>query len=1007
VALSPDDRQQLKEVFAGARALPAADRQAYLFAACAGNEALRQEVESLLASDERAKSFLESPAVVWGDGTPHSAQSMIEGRRLGAYQVQALLGAGGMGQVYRARDTELNRDVALKLLPDAFASDPDRLARLTREAQTLASLNHPHIAAIYGIEESDGIRALVMELVEGEDLAQRIARGAIPLAEVLPIAKQITEALEAAHGQGIVHRDLKPANIRVRADGTVKVLDFSLAKTIDPLWSSAGAAALADSPAIVRPPALTATRVILGTPAYMSPEQSQGRAADRRSDVWAFGVVLYEMLTGRHPFKGDDVSETVAAVVARPPDWTVLPAATPPPIRRLLRRCLEKDRTRRLADMADARLDIDEALNGSDTEAPVARSISRTRERMAWASSLLVVGWTAAALAVWVARSASIAPQPSVSILSVAPTGDSPGANPLEQRVGAPLPTRTAVALSPDGKTLVFGAIWGAPPRGAVVDPLSEQLYRRPVDQLIATPIPGTSGGSSPFFSPNGQWVGFFADGELRKVPLTGGPAVMLCKAAALFGASWGDDGTIVFATARNGGLWRVSQDGGTPEPLTTPQPGQYSHRLPHVLPGSRAVIFTILKAPRLWEDAQIVVRSLVTGQQRELVTGGSDARYVSTGHLVYMRMGTLMAVPFDPVRLAVTGASTGVIDGVMQAADRNGSYMANTLAGQFTVSNTGTLVYLTGGAVGAVDRLLTWVDRRGTRRALPAPPGSYLAPRLSFDDQRVVVQTLAPVQVWSLDVTRGTLSPVTADGEADSGVFAPDGKRIVYRSGAGGNEGNLYSRAADGSGPVQQLTSGGRSRVPSSWNGSTLAFVDEGDYTGRGWFQFDIWALSMIDGKTRPLINTAHNEMTPEFSPDGRWLAYVSNDSGIHQVYVQPYPGPGERKQISTNGGEQPAWSRDGRELFYVQGGLMHPAGVPTLMSVRITTDPVFRLGTPEKLFESTDLRIAWGRSYDVAKDGRFLLTVRKERETSPAAAQMILKHHWFEELKRLVPAK
>jgi len=999
VSLPPYDRQRLKEVFAGARALPASARQAYLSAACAGNEALRQEVESLLASDERAKTFLESPAVQRDDAIRMT--NSLEGQSIGPYQIASRIGAGGMGEVYRARDMRLNRDVALKVLPDAVASDPDRLARLTREAQTLASLNHPHIAAIYGIEQSESIRALVMELVEGEDLSQRIARGAIPLVEALPMAQQIAEALAAAHEQGIIHRDLKPANIKVRADGTVKVLDFGLAKTIEPPSAAAAAARLADSPTITSPAALTAAGVILGTAAYMSPEQAKGRPADRRSDIWAFGVVVYEMLTGRCPFKGDDVSETVAAVLMRQPDWTVLPAATPPLIRRLLRRCLEKDRTRRLADIADARLDIDDALRGQDIDAPAPSSISRTRERLMWASALLLAALTAAAIVAWGTRPVSIPAETTRTILSVAPSGDTPGTEPLQQRVGAARPTRTALALSPDGKTLVFGAIWGG----------RQELYARAMDQLSARPIAGTSGGSSPFFSPDGQWVGFIADSELRKVPLNGGPAVTLCKAAALFGASWGDDGTIAFATQRNGGLWRVSAAGGTPESLTTPRPGEYSHRLPHMLPGGRAVIFTILKGPDLWDDTQIVVRSLDTGRQTVLVTGGADGRYVSMGHLVYVRLGTLMAVPFDPVRLAVTGGATGVIDGVMQAADRGASYMANTLAGQFTVSETGALVYLTGGAVAAGDRSLAWVDRHGTSQVLPVPPRSYTHPRLSPDGQRVAVNTLGPLQVWSVDVARGTLNPVTVDGQSDHGVFAPDGKRIVFRSRGAGSEGTLTWKAADGTGTVERLTSSGRSQTPGSWSpdGTTLAFVEEGDSKGLDFFQFDIWVLSIGDRRTRALIHTAANEVTPEFSPDGRWLAYVSNESGRHEVYVQPYPGPGERHLISTNGGEQPAWSRDGRELFYVQNGGMNPGrGVPTLMSVSITTAPAFHAGTPQAMFENADLWTSWGKNYDVAADGRrFLLTLDKRAPTNLAPAQMVLVQHWFEELKRLVPTK
>ncbi|HKW01085.1 MAG TPA: protein kinase [Vicinamibacterales bacterium] len=923
---------------------------------------------------------------------------LTSGTRLGAYEVTAQIGEGGMGQVYRATDTRLKRQVALKILPPAFAADPERLARFQREAEVLALLNHPHIAAIYGLEESAGITALVMELVEGDDLSQRLARGAIPLDEALPTARQIAEALAAAHELGIIHRDLKPANIKVRADGTVKVLDFGLAKAMAPVSSSDAAANFSNSPTITSPAAMTAAGVILGTAAYMSPEQAKGRVADRRSDVWAFGVVLYEMLTGERAFTGDDVSETLASVLTRQPDWTKLPAATPPLIRRLLRRCLEKDRTRRLADMADARLDIVDALSGSDSEATAMASVSRTRERFMWAASLLLVGLAAAAIVAWATRSPSIPVETTRTILSVAPSGEPTGTNPLEQRVGGARPSRTAIALSPDGKTLVFSAIWGGSP----------QLYARAMDQLNAVPIAGTSGGSSPFFSPDGQSIGFWASGELRKVPLHGGPAVPLCKAASIFGASWGDNETIVFALSRNGGLWRVPATGGTPEVLTTLQPGEYSHRLPYMLPGSRAVIFTISKGARLWDDTQVVVRSLDTGSQTVLVTGGSDGRYVSSGHLIYIRLGTLMAVRFDPVRLAVIGGATGVIDGVMESANRNLSDMENTLAAQFTVSDTGALVYLTGGAVAATDRLLAWVDRQGTSQPLSAEPRPYFVPRLSSDGQRVAVSTLDPRQVWSYDIPRHLLSPVTVDGQSNYGIFAPDGKRVVFRSGAAGGEDNLYLRAADGNGAVERLTTSDRSQTPGSWStdGTTIAFMEEGD--SKDIFQFDIWVLSIGDRKARAVINTAANEVTPEFSPDGKWLAYVSNESRRHEVYVQPYPGPGERHQISTNGGEQPAWSSDGRELFYVQGGGISGGGATKLMSVKIATTPVFSAGTPEALFENTNLRTAWGRSYDVAPDGRrFLLTIAKDAPTNLPPAQMIFVQHWFEELKRLVPAK
>ncbi|MGE3513176.1 MAG: protein kinase, partial [Vicinamibacterales bacterium] len=707
----PHDADRVEQICHAALALEPAARAAFVADACAGDERMRREVESLLRHESKADGFLVEPALLAAaQRIAEESERTLIGQQIGIYHVQSLLGAGGMGEVYSARDTTLNRLVAIKVPLPILANDPDRLARFSREAQLLASLNHPHIAQIYGFENAGGLRALVMELVEGQPLADRIALGPMSLQEVLTIARQIAEAVEAAHEKGIIHRDLKPANIKITGTGVVKVLDFGLAK----VWDRA------PQPDPSRSPRLTASdlgeQTVLGTPAYMSPEQARGQVLDRRTDIWAFGCVLYEMLTGRAPFAGDTPSDTLAAIINREPNWTTLPADTPPLIRRLLRRCLQKDRTRRLADIADARLDIDEALGGSEFDAPDAPSISRTRDRLTWASSLLLVGATAAAIVAWATRPVPVRLETTRTIISVAPTGATSGTNPLEQRVGAARPTRTAVALSPDGRTLVFDAIWAG----------RQQLYARAMDQLSALPLSGSSGGISPFFSPDGQWVAFGADGELRKVPLSGGPAVTLCKTSALFGASWGDDGTIVFAEQRNGGLRRVSAVGGTSESLTTPRPGEYSHRLPHMLPGSRAVIFTILNGPDLWDDTQIVVRSLDTGQQTVLVTGGADGRYVSTGHLVYVRLGTLMAVPFDPVRLEVTGGATGVIEGVMQAADRNASYMANTLAGQFTVSDTGALVYLTGGAVAASDRMLAWVDRHGKSLPLPAPQRSY-----------------------------------------------------------------------------------------------------------------------------------------------------------------------------------------------------------------------------------------------------------------------------------------
>ena len=920
--------------------------------------------------------------------------ALTVGNRLGGYEITALIGEGGMGQVFRARDTKLNRDVALKILPDAFASDPDRLARFTREAQTLASLNHSNIAHIHGLEESGQTRAIIMEIVEGEVLSRRIARGALPLDQALPIAKQIAEALEAAHEQGIVHRDLKPANIMVRSDGMVKVLDFGLAKAIDP--SAASSAAAVNSPTVTSP-AMTVRGAILGTAAYMAPEQARGMAVDKRADLWAFGVIVWEMLTGRLLFDGATVSDTLASVLRTEPQWNALRPDTPSSVRRLLRRCLEKDRRRRLADAADARLELDDALSGAREEGPPAPAISGRRVSFVWASALLLTGLIAGAIVAWAARPAPIARETTRSLVSIAPT-EQPGAvNPLEQRAGGRRPTRTSLSLSPDGKTLVFGAIWSG----------DQQLYARALNHLSATPIAGTSGAQSPFFSPDGHWVGFWAAGKLQKVPVAGGPAVQLCDAAAIFGASWGSDDTILFATARNGGLWRVSAAGGTPQAVTTPQEGEFSHRLPHVLPGGRAVIFTVLKGAQRWNDAQVVVRSLTTGEQSVLIDGGADGRYVPTGHLVFLRLGTLMAAPFDLDRLAVTGGATGLVDNVMQSANRNISDMENTLAGQFTFSETGALVYLTGGALPGAERVLAWVDRKGHSETLGAPPRPYSKPRLSADGRYISVSAQQDIRdVWRYDIARGVLNPITVDGHSGYSLFAPDGKRVVFRSGAAGGEDNLYWKAADGSGGADRLTTSPRSQTPASWSpdGTTLAYVEEGPSSG--FFQFDIWGLSMADRKTRPIVQTAANEMSPEFSPDGHWLAYVSNESGRHEVYAQPYPGPGERHLISNNGGEQPAWRADGRELFYVQPDYVNRTR--TLLAVRISTAPGFQAGVPHPLFEHADLGIAWGRSYDVSPDGqRFLMALTKDRPTDLASTQMIFVQNWFDELKRLVPVR
>ena len=629
--------------------------------------------------------------------------TLTNGTRLGAYEILSPLGAGGMGEVYRARDTSLSRDVAIKVIPDAFAQNAERLARFEREAKTLASLNHPNIAHVYGLEQAEGIRGLVMELVEGPTLADRIAEGAIPLDEALLIAKQIAEALEAAHEQGIIHRDLKPANVKVRSDGTVKVLDFGLAKALGPAeaghYGTAAVTpspmAMTHSPTLTTPIGVTGVGVILGTAAYMAPEQAKGRTVSKASDIWAFGCVLYEMLAGRAVFTGDDVTEVLAAVVRADPDWSPLPASTPREVRMVLRHCLQKDQRKRWQDASSLRISMVEALEASPddaTETPQETQVANRR----WLVIAALTGVIAAAVsafAVWSLRPGAT-PAPATRLLAGLAPAQLRGIGPVGAR-----PTRTAFALSPDGQVLVFVGAQDAQAR----------LYRRRLDRLDAEPIPGTEGADSPFFSPDGRWIGFWqaapgigagGPGEIKKIPLAGGSAVTLCRAPLPGGVSWGSHGKIVFGHHAGGeGLWQVAEDGGTPAKLTTvdTSKGEFSHRLPYVLPGGEAVLFTSQKAPSRFDDAEIVVRSLVTGAQSVLVKSAADARYVQSGHIVYARMGALLAQPFDAARLVVTGGPVGVLDNVMH--DIN-TLMAvgDSGAAQFSISSNGTLAYVAGG---------------------------------------------------------------------------------------------------------------------------------------------------------------------------------------------------------------------------------------------------------------------------------------------------------------------
>ena len=893
------------------------------------------------------------------------------GRRLGSYEIVETLGVGGMGEVYRARDTRLNRDVAVKTLLPAVADDPERMARFTREAQVLALLNHPNIAQIYGLEESADIRGLVMELVEGPTLADRLERGPrLDVSTALRIARQVAEALEAAHERGIIHRDLKPANIKIRDDGMVKVLDFGLAKALGPPDAAVGSGVHATGSPTITSPAMTVLGTILGTAAYMSPEQAAGKAADKRSDMWSFGVVLMEMLTGRRPFDGDTISHVLAAVLKDEPDWAALPPDTPAPIRRLLRRCLEKDPKRRLDSAAAARFDIDDALT-APAEAVGAPAASRRRVPL-WAVAGAASVATAIASLIWL-RPTPFAPLQPSRFAIVPPAG---------QMLARSITSARSLMISQDGTRLAYLA--GAPPR----------LMIRAIDQIEARAIPGIVYAFTPFLSPDGRWIGFWSGNQLRKVSINGGAPLAVCGAAAgLIGASWGDDGTIVFATPDTStGLLRVSAEGGEPRAITRPDPaaGEIDHAFPSVLPGGRGVLFTVTAAGGA-ASGQVAVFDLKTGKRKTLIRGGTQAEYVASskapaqdGFLIYASSGALYAVRFDLASLDVVGDPVLVVDRVM-------TYPAG--AANFSVSRHGTLVYAPAQADDG--RTLVWVTRQGTEEPLGAPPRAYAQPRLSPDGKRVAVATTdreVDIVVW--DLTAGTLTSLTSGpGEELSPVWTHDGQRVVFSSTREGVA-NIFWQAADGSGTPERLTTSPNQQYPSSTSrDGELIFLESAPKT-----EADLMVLT-IPAKGRaarvtPFLQTPYREASGEISPDGRWLAYQSNESNRNEIYVRAFPARDERRWlVSVGGGVKPLWARDGRELFYLNGA--------SLMSVRVQTTPAFSAAAPTKMFDGQYFAGILGRTYDVSPDGTRFLMIKNASDSTATPADMVVVLNWTEELE------
>jgi eukaryotic-like serine/threonine-protein kinase len=895
------------------------------------------------------------------------------GARLGPYEILSVLGTGGMGEVYRARDTKLNRDVAIKVLLPAVANDPDRLARFRREAQVLASLNHPNIAAIYGLEDGGDVRALVMELVDGPTLADRIAKGPVPLDEALPIGKQIAEALEAAHEQGIMHRDLKPANIKVRDDGTVKVLDFGLAKAMEPVGSRVD---VTQSPTITSP-AMTQAGIILGTAAYMSPEQAKGRAVDKRSDLWAFGAVLFEMLTGRRAFGGEDVSDTLAHVLMKEPDWTALSPDTPAPIRKLLRRCLEKNRKQRLDSAADARLEIDDALT-----APVESTASSPPQWRQVIPVVLGVVLTAALASVaWWRFRPEAAPTIVTRFTFRLPEGQ------RFTNLG-----RHGVALSPDGTHMAYVA--------------NQRLYLKAMWESEATPITGTmiGGVTSPVFSPDGQWIAYWSAqgtasslGSLNKMSISGGAAIKLCDVENPSGISWASD-SLYFGGSK--GVQRVSDQGGSaPELIIPVKESEIAHG-PQLLPGGRSVLFTLATAtgPDRWDKAQIVVQTPGSTERKTLIRGGADARYIATGHLVYALGGALFAEPFDVRRLEALGGPISVVEGVGR------SQSGQTGSAQVAVATTGALMYVPGPAtMGPPGYYIALVDRNGAINRIKLPPRAYQAPRFSPSGQQLAydIDDGPAANIWVYDLA-GNHDPrqLTFEGSNRFPIWTHDGQRLAFQSDREGDAGIFWQQADGNSGRPDRLTKAkpGEAHIPESWSrdGDTLLFSSR---TRDG--QFLLSAFTLHDKKIAPFDDVRSSAvLNSAFSPDGRWIAYAAQLAGASVVFVRPFPLTDVRYRIGE--GINPFWAPDGKTLYFVS-----TPGSGVFSAVNITTEPSFAASpassVPRPLITGGAPNLP--RAYDVAPDNQQFVVLTGATANADPQIQFVL--NWTEELKQRVRAK
>jgi eukaryotic-like serine/threonine-protein kinase len=893
--------------------------------------------------------------------------ALTSGTKLGPYEIQSPLGAGGMGEVYRARDTRLSRTVAVKILPAHLSQDAEARDRFDREAQAISSLSHPNICHLYDVGNENGISYLVMEYVEGETLANRLRKGPLPLDQVLKVGAEICEGLEKAHRSGVVHRDLKPSNIMLAKSGA-KLMDFGLAKAT---VAVVAAGSSSDSLATMSQP-LTAKGTIVGTFQYMSPEQVEGKNADTRSDIFSLGAVLYEMVTGKRAFEGKTTASTMAAILASdPPPISAVQPMSSVILERLIKSCLAKDPDERLQTAHDVKLQLKWV---SDAPLSLGVPVGSIRAARFWmtATFVLLVAITLITAAYFMGSRKLQHGSAKRAVIRLS------GTAPLALARLAPLGIgRTSFALSPNGTNLVYVADLGG----------TSQLYLRPLDQLEATPVPGTQGAYGPFFSPDGGWVGFFAENKLKKVSLQGGDPVVLCEARTPHGGSWGPDDTIVFSDQEGSKLVQVPASGGRARTVPIRRnetlllgPHGLTFYSPQILPGGKWVLVSIPIGAN-WDFARIAALSLETGELDFLINGGTSPHFVATGHLVFTRGKTLMAAPFDVARRKVTGAAVTVLDGVKTEAWG---------AAQFAVSDEGTLIYLPGSA-GWMGKLVS-VDRRGVATPLPLAVQAYGVLKFSPDGQRLAVEIGgATDDVWVYESAREAFTRLTTEGANSHPTWNPDGKRVTFGSFRDGTF-SIAQKFADGSGTEERLLTSKYSSLPGSWSpdGSVLAF------SGSTPTDDDVWILPMKGDRTpQPFLQTHFAEWGPGFSPDGHWIAYTSDESGRSEVYVRPYPGPGGKWQISTEGGEEPRWSRTG-ELFY--------RNATKWMAVRVQTSPAFSAEKPKVMFEGNYINVM-GIEYDVAPDGKhFVMIQANEPKSPPTEFNVVL--NWFSELQRQVLA-